>query len=132
VNVKVHEKARRFTVGLSTQVELSDCAHIALNADEQVTFTTPSGGELDVVRKDWGFYATPSLNSRLVRKGLRAALVRNRLGHFFIVLIEAGKEAAFERYAQDEELTHVTWMDQGEALERIAGAVTAECSDANG
>lgn len=132
MKANVHEQPRKFTVGLSTQVELSDCAHIALEPNEQITLTTPSGGELDVVRKAWGFYATPSLNSRLVRKGLRAALVRNRLGHFFIVLIEVGREAAFERYARDEELTHVTWMDQGEALERIAGAVTAECSDANG
>ena len=127
MKMKVHETPRTFTVGLSTQVELRDCAHIELAADEQVTFVTTSGGggggELDVVRKAWGFYATPSLNSRLVRKGLRAALVRNRLGHFFIVLIESGKEAGFEQYAADEELTHVAWMDRSEALERIACAV---------
>jgi hypothetical protein len=118
-------------VGLSTQVELSDCAHLELQPDEQVTFVTASdcneggtrGVELDVVRKAWGFYATPSLNSRLVRKGLRAALVRNRLGHFFIVLIEQGKEALFEKYAADEELTHVAWMDQSETLEQIARAI---------
>jgi hypothetical protein len=53
---------------------------------------------------------------------LRAALVRNRLGHFFIVLIEQGKEALFEQYAADEELTHVAWMDKSETLEQVACA----------
>lgn len=119
----LYEQPRKFTVGLSTAIELRDCGRIALEPDEQVTLVTPDGGELDVVRKAWGFYATPSMNSRLVRMGLRAALVRNQLGHFFIVLIERGKEALFERYAADEELTHVAWMDDSEALERIAVAV---------
>jgi len=127
MKTRVHDEPRTFTVGLSAQVELRDCAHIELQPNEQVTFVTALGSEggveLDVVRKGWGFYATPSLNSRLVRKGLRAALVRNRLGHFFIVLIEAGKEAQFDEYAANEELTHVAWMDESEALERIASTV---------
>jgi hypothetical protein len=55
--------------------------------------------------------------------GLRAALVRNRLGHFFVVLIERGQEGAFTSYANDEELEHVTWMDESGALEQIADAV---------
>ncbi len=120
----VHEEPRRFTVGLSKPIELCDCAHITLEADEQVTFVSEGEPrrELDVVRKSWGYYATPSLNGRLPRMGLRAALVRNRLGHFFVVLIESGKEAAFAAYAAEEELTHVTWMDSGEALERISDA----------
>jgi len=118
----VHETPRRFEVGLSTRVELLDCAHIELAPNEQVTFVTSAGGELDVVRKSWGFYATPSLNSRLVEKGLRAALVRNRLERYFIVLIERGREAEFEDYAAQEELTHVTWMDERHALERLARA----------
>ena len=41
---------RRFEVsGRGVKLMLSDCAHIALAPDEQVTFTTESGGEYDVV-----------------------------------------------------------------------------------
>ena len=58
----------------------SDCGRIALAPDEQVTFTTEAGGEYDVTRKSWGFYATPSINGRLKTFGLRAALVRNVAG----------------------------------------------------
>src|SRR5204863_5563233 len=68
---------REFGVGTGGAVRLKDCAHIALEPDEQVTFQTESGGEYDVVRKSWGFYATPSLNGRLERFNLRAVLVKS-------------------------------------------------------
>ena len=67
---------RRFQVsGRGVTLMLSDCGRVALEPGEQVTFTTAAGGEYDVARKDWGFYATPSTNSRLKSFGLRAALV---------------------------------------------------------
>jgi hypothetical protein len=92
-------------------VTLRDCAQIELAPDEQVTFRTPAGGEYDVVRKDWGFYATPSTNGRLPRFGLRAALVRDGHGKTFIHLVERGCEAAYRAYQQAEALTTVRWLD---------------------
>ena len=106
------EPPRRFRVGFDKSVELADCASIGLEADEQVTLTTVTGGELDVTRKSWGFYATPSLNSRLPGFGLHGRLVRNRVGHLFVVLVEAGHEAEFDRYRAKEGLEVVAMLDE--------------------
>lgn len=111
---------RKFTVGFKEhQVTLKDCAHIQLRADEQVTFLTEAGGEYDVARKAWGFYATPSINSRLLRCGLKTALVRNRLGHLFVVLVKKGKEKLFQKYVKQEHLD-VAWLNSSKNLKKIA------------
>ena len=111
---------RRYEVGWGERFDISDCGRVHLEADEQVTFTTEAGGELDVTRKDWGFYATPSLNARLTGFGLRAVLVRNRINRYFLLLVEVGKDAEFSRYLELEELDVVTWLDSDEALDRLA------------
>lgn len=109
---------RIFEVG-DRRLRLSDCGRIELDPDEQVTFVTEAGGEYDVTRKDWGFYATPSLNGRLSRFGLRGALVRNRMGQYFVVLVERGREPSFEQYVADERLLVVSWLDTDEALNAL-------------
>jgi len=112
---------RRFEVGFGETLEMSDCGRLELEPDEQVTLTTPEGAEYDVARKSWGFYATPSLNARLVDFGLRGVLVRNRIGRYFVLLVERGHEEEFERYRTIEGLGIVTWLDTDEALERLLG-----------
>lgn len=110
---------RHYEVGWGERFEISDCGTLALEPDEQVTFVTESGGELDVTRKDWGFYATPSVNARLVDFRLHAVLVKNKIDRYFVLLVEEGKEAAFDRYVELEELQIVTWLDDTEKLARI-------------
>ena len=110
---------RVYEVGASIKVEISDCGKLHLEPDEQVTFTTPEGGEYDVTRKDWGFYATPSLNSRLISYSLRGVLVKNRINHYFVMLVEKGKEDLFEKYISEEILTIVTWLDNEQDLNQI-------------
>ncbi len=116
---------RKFRVGIKRQVELSDCGRIELRADEQVTFTTDAGSEYDVARKSWGFYATPSLNGRLPRFGLRPALVKGLEEKFFVMLVERGHEEAFRAYLAAEGLALLRWLDDERflrSLEADAGA----------
>ena len=111
---------RKFTIGAQEQFEIMDCGKILLNKNEQVTFTTESGGEYDLTRKDWGFYATPSLNGRLPSFGLRGVLIKNReTNRFFVLLVEKGKEALFDDYCNIENLAVVAWLDCEEALENL-------------
>jgi hypothetical protein len=98
---------------------MADCGRVELEPDEQLTFTTPDGAEYDVARKSWGFYATPSLNGRLREFGLRGVLVRNRIGRYFVLLVERGHEDEFESYRALEELDVIAWLDSDEALARI-------------
>ncbi len=112
---------RKFEVsGVGVKLMLSDCGRVALDADEQVTFTTVAGGEYDVTRKDWGFYATPSLNGRLKSFGLRAALVLSGFGRLFLMLVEKGKEEAFLAYVATDHQRILCWLDEDEEVEKLA------------
>lgn len=120
--MKFEEKdpPRLFEVGNVDKFFMRDCGFLRMDPDEQVTLVTESGAEYDVARKDWGFYATPSLNARLTGFGLRAVLVRNPIGRYFVLLVEAGKEGLFDAYMASERLTLVTWMDSQERLDDLA------------
>jgi hypothetical protein len=106
-------------------IRLSDCGDVRLAPDEQLTLLTEDGAEYDVARKDWGFYATPSLNGRLERFGLRGILVKNRKAQYFVLLVERGKESLFDRYLTVENLTVVSWLDGSRVLEDLEQKVRA-------
>jgi len=113
-------------VGNVARFEMKDCGTVALEPDEQVTFSTPDGAEYDVARKDWGFYATPSLNGRLEQFGLRGVLIRNRgTGRYFVLLVACGKEPAFEAYCEQESLAVVAWLDSTAALDALSRKLEA-------
>ena len=117
---------RRFPVGNAVKFEMKDCGTVRLAADEQVTFATESGAEYDVARKDWGFYATPSLNGRLASFGLRAVMVRNPSERYSVMLVEKGREAHFDAYVKSERLVIVCWMDSVERLRALEEALAAK------
>jgi hypothetical protein len=112
------EPPRRFEVGGAV---LSDCGTMHLSPAEQVTFTTETGGEYDVARQSWGFYATPSLNGRLGRFGLRPLLAANSAGKFFVLLLERGKDDALAAYLREQGMRIVCWLDDEATLQSIAG-----------
>lgn len=119
IDITLRDPPRRFAVGVGG-LQLSDCATLRLEPDEQVTFVTARGGEYDVARKEWGFYATPSLNGRLPGFGLRPALIQNRSSHrYFVLLVERGCEPAFDVYLAAENLRVVHWLDDEAALATI-------------
>ena len=114
---------REFEVGYDVKGIIRDCGSVRLSPDEQVTFLTEDGGEYDLTRKEWGFYATPSLNGRLAGFNLRAVLVKNRVDRFFVLLVERGKEEAFDRYVRQEPLKIVAWLDSLEVLQALEAAL---------
>lgn len=123
VHVKIDRKepARQFTVGRGGDIVISDCGTVELQPDEQVTFVTENGSEFDVARKDFGYYATPSLNGRLPTHGLRPALVRNAVSdHYFVLLVEPAAEDRYRDYLRHEALDHLMWLDDPEALARLS------------
>jgi hypothetical protein len=125
MKIDIKDPPRKFEVGHPPSAELSDCGSISLDHDEQVTFLTDSGKEYDVARKDWGFYATPSLNGRLRDFGLRAVLVRSQVtGRYFVWLVEDGKELLFEQYRLQEKCDVICWLDTTEACDAVRQAVS--------
>ncbi|HEY1549760.1 MAG TPA: class I SAM-dependent methyltransferase [Kofleriaceae bacterium] len=120
MKLRVIDPPRVFETGRgASPITISDCARIELDFDEQVTFTTRAGGEYDVTRKAWGFYATPSLNGRLLNFNLRAAIARGPAAKYYVFLVERGHEPEFERYLAAEQNTLVRWLDNDDDLRAI-------------
>ncbi len=111
---------RIFKVDNEEKHKIADCAHIRLKEGEQVTFETESGTEFDVARKSWGYYATPSLNGRLINFGLRGVLVRNPFKKYYVWLVEKGREGEFLKYLKEEQHDLITWLDTDEALDNLS------------
>lgn len=114
------EEPREFFVGRRGQTML----HVAdawLEADEVATLHTDSGTELDIARKSWGYYATPSLNRRLREHGLRAVLCvgvpreQRDVERMYLMLVEAGHEQDFQDYLDAEGMRVVAWLDTDDA-----------------
>tara|TARA_Y100000588_G_C13628850_1_gene658615 strand:+ start:116 stop:469 length:354 start_codon:yes stop_codon:yes gene_type:complete len=103
---------RKFLVGRDNQIEISHCANVDLKPNEQVTFVTDSNKEYDVVRKSWGFYATPSVNSRLKNQGFKTALVKNSKSQWYIMLVDSGQIDEFHSYLEEEKNEIVEWLDE--------------------
>ena len=106
---------REFRVGGDDGLVIRHCANVELAPDEQVTFVSPADTQYDVVRKVWGYYATPSVNRRLRRFGLRAGLCENRDGARYVVLVEEGREREFYAYLDDQDMVVLSWLDAGAA-----------------
>ncbi len=112
MKVVCNDPPRRFVVGRNASIEMKDCGQILLEADEQVTFITALGAEYDVARKEWGFYATPSVNGRLKAMGFKTALVKNPHHRYYVLLVEQDKIEQFLAYLQQEESEIVEWLDE--------------------
>jgi len=112
--MKIEEKnpPRVFTVGSQHDIDIHDCGEVRLEVNEQVTFVTPDGKNYDFARKEWGYYATPSINGRLKNEGFKTALVANEQGRIYIMAVENDKVDAFESYCDKEGQTVVKWLDE--------------------
>ena len=111
MRVQRRDPPRVFSVGEDASTIIRDGGDIRLDENEQITFVTEGGHRYDVVRKAWGFYATPSINGRLKDEGFKTALVRNRQGRVYLLVVEIGKQDLFERYCDKEGQTVMEWLD---------------------
>ncbi len=112
MKIKPNNPPRVFQVGLHEQINISDCGRLYLQPDEQVTFVTPAGKEHDFVAKSWGFYATPSVNGRLVDQGFKTALVKNSLGRYYIMVVDSDRMPDFKSYLETEQQEVIEWLDE--------------------
>lgn len=113
MKLKIREKVRKFFVGLKHDIELSDCGEIHLDPNEQVTFSDEVGNEYDVCKKDWGYYATPSLNGRLENFNFYSALVMNKnTFKKYIMLVHKDKVHLFDDYCNKEDQEVIFWLNK--------------------
>lgn len=113
MNFKIIKPVRKFGVGVKEPpIELAHVMDLMLEADEQVTLVAEGGKEVDICKKDWGYYATPSLNSRLKRFGYRCCLV-DSAGKKFVHIVDKNKMLSYQNYLDEQKMTIVAWLDNG-------------------
>ena len=108
--MKIKKINREFIVGeRNNKLKIKHVANVNLNNNEQITFLFKKS-EYDFVKKNWGFYATPSINRRLVKEGFLSALVTNKKKMVYLMVIHKSKIIAFKKYCKDHNQKIVKWL----------------------
>lgn len=103
---------RKYPVGKNGGIIIQDMGTISLEPDQQITFVTSEKHEYDLCRKNWGYYATPSINDRLKKFDFKTALVRNKKNQIYIMLVEKKKLDLFAAYLKEEDNSVIEWLDE--------------------
>lgn len=95
-------------------ITLQDMGDVWLDNDQQLTVRTASGAGNDVVRKEWGFYLTNSLNANLRAQGLKTALVASGTDEprLYVLMVEDDKLGIFDAYLAQYGMRLVAWLDE--------------------
>lgn len=107
----IKKRSRIFTTGLKKQQIIKDVGIIKLNDNEMISFRTGKHKYHEITKKNWGFYATQSINYRL-KKNFKTALVKNSQNRVFLMIIEKNKLKKFNRYCSEEKQKVIKWLDE--------------------
>ena len=105
------KKPRIFLVSEKNQIFLKDVGKVFLNDNEHLTFFTKNKKNYDICKKNWGFYATPSVNNRLKKEGFNTALAKQN-NKYFIMIVDNKKKKLFNNYCKKENYKVVEWLDK--------------------
>ena len=84
-----------------------------------VTFIDKRKISYDVKKKNWGYYATPSINGRLKNNKFKTALVSNEQGKIFIMLVEKNNINKFKSYCKNEKQKIIIWLDDNKKTKKM-------------
>ena len=112
--MKIQKRNRKFLVGKNKNISLVDKGSIFLKNNENISIQFNSKMNFDIVKKNWGFYALPSINKRLKKFKLNAVIVESKnFKNFFILLVAKDKKkiSAFKDYCKKENLKIIIWLN---------------------
>jgi hypothetical protein len=107
----------------NNKINLFKKADIFLKDNEFITFfeKKKTHKEYDVVKKNWGYYATPSINKRLKFYGYSVAIIKNLHGKYFICIVNVDKRRDFYQYLKKDKQKIILWLKKSnlDLLEKI-------------
>lgn len=112
MKIKLKKTPREFLVGIEKNITIKDFGKIYTNENEMLSFVNSNDKEYDIVAKNWGFYATPSINGRLINQGYKTALVKNSLGMYYIMIVDIEKIQSFNNYLEKDNQKLIEWLDE--------------------
>ena len=102
MEISLKDPERIFLVGKDNNIQIKHAADITLLANEQITFLSSDNREYDIVKKEWGYYASPSINGRLKSFGFRSFLVSNNQNKLYLMCVDSDMMNEFRSYCKDE------------------------------
>ncbi len=111
MKIKLNKKVRKFVVGIKKTI-LKDLGKIYLNSNEQLTFIKKKS-EFDIVKKNWGYYATPSINKRLKRFNFRTFITKNSFNFIFVMIVHKEKMKEFKKYLKNDKIKIIKEITNG-------------------
>ena len=113
---KFFSPARKFFVGKAyNDIEIQHCATLWLQPNEMITFAAKDDlNGYDITCKDWGYYLTQSINSRLSSQDLKVFVIEGiDDGKQFIVSVKADDASffSFNSYLNSEKLKIIHCFD---------------------
>ena len=109
----MQKKIRKFNTKSKLNTRITLLKNIYLKEDHQVTFLEKfkkEKKEYDIVKKSWGYYATPSINKRLKKFGYECVIIKNRQNKFFLCLVNKDMKKKFKSYLQKDDQKIVCWL----------------------
>ena len=106
--MELNKTGREFSVN---GIIIKEVAKVKLEDNEMITFVKDNK-EYDFVAKDWGYYATASINGRLKNFGYKTALVKNPQGRLYMNVVDEDKLEQFYKYLEKEKSEVVEWLDE--------------------
>ena len=112
VEIKISKKPRIFKVGVRKKISIMEVGFLYLKDNEQITIVNENKKNFDFVKKNWGYYATPSINGRLKKEGFKTALVKNKSNKYYIMVVDKKKTKIFKDYCKIENQKIIEWIDE--------------------
>lgn len=106
--MQIKKNKRKYKVSKET---INDVAHIVLRPNEQITLMDINKKfQYDICKKTWGYYALPSINSRLKNFNFLTFIVKcKKSSKVFIHLVKKTKISLFKKYLKNQKLKIVNW-----------------------
>ncbi len=101
---------RKFLVSKKNNIILKDVGKVFLNNNENLSLIGNNNKTYEICRKDWGYYATPSINFRLRKNGFKTALIKQNK-KLFVVIVDKNEMKSFNNYRKIENYKLVKWLD---------------------
>jgi hypothetical protein len=109
--MKLKNINRKFIVGTKKRTQIKHLLNIYLKPNEQITFISKKNREYDFVKKEWGYYATQSINARLKKFKFLTCLVRNKITkRRFVLVVYKEKKLLFKKYLKKENMKILQWL----------------------
>tara|TARA_B110000971_G_scaffold221989_1_gene272287 strand:- start:735 stop:1082 length:348 start_codon:yes stop_codon:yes gene_type:complete len=100
--------------------KINKTGDIILKNNELVSFIeNKKKNEYDIVKKNWGYYVSSSINNRLKSNNFKIALIKNEQDKFFLCAVDSQKLDVFKNYIKKDNQKIVKWLNQNFLLSLI-------------